>query len=203
MKIAEDIDIEADAAMPVGDLNQARKMGEKLLTLQSQLEDLKEVVKDKAEEIRTLETKDLPELLASCNLKSLPFTDGTVINIKDIVKASIPSQSQIDKEKDEIKRDNLEWRRDAGMKWLRKKDIGGASLIKNILALEFSKGQDNIVGDFMGKAEELGIPALRSESVHAATLSKFVKEKMEKGVNIPKEELGVYCGQQAVVKKPR
>lgn len=197
--VPDGIDLEADANKPVGDLNEVLKKANLLLKKYAEMKILEDQVSELAEEIRTLESKDIPEIMDACNLKELPFNNGLKIIVEDIVKAGLPSKSSIEKEKDESKKAEKEYKLAEGLKWLR--ETKNDSLIKNVLALEFSKGQDNIVGDFEGQAHEMGIPTKRTESVHPASLSKLVKERMEKGEEVPKDILGVYCGKKAAVKK--
>ena len=192
-------ELEADAKKPVGDANQAVQKGEELLQLYRDMNKLLREAEGIKKRIETIECKELPEIMEACNLPELKFNNGLMIEIKDIVKAALPTQTAIDKEKDEDKKSEKEHKRRQGLAWLRETKNG--SLIKNTLALEFSSGKDNIVGDFIGKAEELDIPYSRQENVAPQSLSKLVKEMMEKGIEVPKDTLGVYCGKRAAVKK--
>lgn len=192
-------ELEADANKPQGDLNQVIEKGNELINLKRSLADLEDKAKAVAEKIRQIETQELPEIMENCNVDKFEFGNGYKVQVNSIIKASLPAKSAIDKEKDEERKAELEHRLNQGLKWLR--ENGGTEIIKNVFAVEFSKGQDNIVGDFVGRAEELKLPYQRQQSVHPSNLSRFVKEKMQKGDNVPKEALGVYCGKQAVVKK--
>ncbi len=199
-EIPDDIDLEADQKATIGNLDDVRKIALRLREVQEKIAVVEADLKKLQEEEHQLESKDLPDVMISCNVKDFTFDDGTGITIKDIMKANIPTSAAIEKALGDEKDELIERRKDA-FKWLREND--GEPLIKNILAFEFGKGQDNIVGDFIAQAEELEIPHLREEKVHAATLEKFLKGKTEKGVNVPVDTFKIYTGKKAVVKKKK
>lgn len=194
-------DIDFDMPKPVGDLKTLTATAKRLQTLQKELRVLEQSCKDKKKEISQLESQELPDLMDGCSVKTLTLDTGETLKCKSIVKAALPTKAAISGQKDPDKKAELEDRHADGLCWLR--GNGGEEIIKNTIIVEFSKGQDNLVGDFIGKAEELELPYNRDEAVHNATLSKFVDEKMQAGVEVPMLTLGVYCGRKAEVKKAR
>lgn len=200
MSDPNDIDFEADA-QPVGDLKALTAKVEELKNKMGEAEILADELKDVAKQIAYIEGTEIPDMMDACGVKELVLPSGEKLVVKPIVKASLPTQTSINNAKDENKKAELEHRLDQGLQWLR--DNGAEELIKNTIIVEFSRGQDNIAGDFEGKAAELGLPAQRNTSVAHGTLSKFCADKIAKGEDVPHETLGIYCGRKATVKKAR
>lgn len=200
-KTAPEIDLEADAKSVVGDLTQAIKLSQHYLNLVDQAMKLDKELAEKMEQIRKLETVDLPEAMDSCGAKQLPLLAGGFLEIKKIIKASLPSLGAIQSQKDPEKKQEMQTKLDDGLDWLRKN--GAESLIKNFLSFEFDKGQDNVVGEFVERADELGISHLRETNVHSQSLEKLIKEKMAAGVAVPKETFSIFTGRKAVIVKKK
>lgn len=197
-----DVDFDAhNNEKPSGDLKLLTDAVKLLKKKQEDLSALEEEVKQCKKEIQRLESQEIPDQMDACSLKDLTLDTGEKLIVKAIVKASLPTKASIESQKDEDKRAALEHRLRKGLDWLR--DNGGEELIKNRIVVEFSKGQDNLAGDFEGKAAEHNLPAMRDQSIHNASLSKFVAEKIKSGTEVPMDTLGVYCGRKAEVKKAR
>lgn len=194
LNIAEDLETPANV-----DLSQVAKTAGEMLRLEAEIEAMEAELKDKKKELETVQMQTLPDLMQSFGLKDFTLSNGAKVVIDSIVKASLPTKTAIDKA-DEDERPVLENRLHEALTFMRDNNAG--ELIKNELALEFSKGQDNIVGDFIGKAEEMGIPHKRQESVHNSTLCKWIKERMQAGLDVPMDLFGVYTGKKAIVKLP-
>ncbi len=201
LNVPENIDLEADANEPVGDLKEATELAARMLSLENEIIQQTLKLKQLSEAHREIETVQLPELMNELNLKKFTLGTGHEIEIKKIVKAALPTVGAIEKAKGD-KKEELIARLNEGLTFIRSQK-NGESLIKHMVALEFSKGMDSLVSEFITKAEELQIPHKDQSTVHPATLSKFIEELMEQGVNVPKGTLGVFSGQVAKVKKPK
>lgn len=197
----DDNDIDFDADVAIGDVKQLTEAVEKLKAKMIELDEAEKKVKKLKAEIQKLESQEIPDQMDACSVKEITLESGEKVTVKPIVKANLPTKGSIDGQKDENKKAELIHRLRTGMDWLR--NNGGEELITNKIVVEFSKGQDNIAGDFEGMAVEHELPFVRDTSVHNATLSKFVSERMKDGKEIPMETLGVYCGRKAQVKKAR
>lgn len=199
-ELPDDIDLEADAVQPAADLHQITEAAAKMIALDSEIAAQENKLKDLKEQHRVYECETLPSLMNEVGISKLTLGTGHEIEIKDVVKAALPSAGAIEKAKGD-KRAELEAKLHDGLEFIR--SVDGGALIKNFVALEFSRGQDEIVNEFVAKAQELGIPAKNQQTVAPQTLSKFVSELMEKGVAVPMDILGVFAGQVAKVKVPK
>lgn len=175
-------------------------LGHKQLKMEEEIVKLEEKIKKKKDDLHQMNSQEVPRAMLACRQKEFPLGNGKAITIKDITKAALPTKGALEtaQKKDEDKYAELLHNQTVGMEWLRKNKL--ESIIKNVVSIEFSKGQDNIVGDFIGMCEEHEVPYSRAQIVHPSTLSNAVAEKMAKGVEVPMKELGVYCGQQSIIK---
>jgi hypothetical protein len=82
--------------------------------------------------------------------------------------------------------------------WLR--ENGYDDIIKNVVACEFGRGEDDQASAFKAFAAKEGFPADQTESVHSGTLKAFVRERVEAGDDFPMELFGAYVGQRAIIK---
>lgn len=201
MHVVDDEEMEEAEKETSGSLSSIAEKAEEMIRIQDEIAQLEIRLEQKRADLHRIESSELPELMGS--MATFKLQNGWGVEVTEITKAALPTLSAIEaaRKKDEEKAMELEQRREDGFQFLR--DNEAESLIKNKLALEFSKGQDNIVGDFIAKAEEAGLPTQRVTEVHNATLSKWVKERMEKGLEVPMDLFGVYCGRKAVLKKPK
>lgn len=192
-----------DAKQLAGTIEDITRMANRVIDTEEEIDKLEKQTKKKKADLHRLQSQELPDIMGS--MTEFKLESGHEVIVEKFTKAGLPTKQAIIQagKRDENKKIELETRLEEGLTWLRDPKIGGKSLIKNKLAVEFSAGQDNMVGEFVAKAEELGLPVNRTTEVHPASLGKFVKEKMEKGVAVPMDVLGVYCGRKAVVKKPK
>lgn len=196
------IDPTQDAAQTSeGELTQARQMAQRLQMLQAEYAAMETALSRKAEEIRSLETEELPGFMEEIGLMEFTLMNGSKVSIKDIIRASLPTANQIEKEKDGDKKAALETRLAAGLKWLRSHKA--EDLIKDLVMVNAGKGHGKAIKALMALAKKLQLPATQEETVHWQTLSGYVREQLEKGRNIPFEIFAVYVGKQAQITTPK
>lgn len=123
--------------------------------------------------LRKLEEDEMPGLLDEIGVSAITLTNGVRIYIDNSIHVSIAA---VHKEE--------------ALKWL--KDAGHGDLIKNEFNVKFNRNEGNLVGEFIGKAEELGLKYDNKEAVNTMTLKAFVKEQLKAGVKIPSELFGVF-----------
>lgn len=194
-------DFEADAKIPMVGLGQVTALAEKLLKLDNEIEKTEKRLKALKDEHARIETGDLPDLLDSVNMEEFALSDGTKFKVLPVIKASIPTSLNIAKQRDPEKRDELQERQDAAFKYLR--DNEADSLIQNQLVVIIEKGKDNMVGDIEAYIQEHGLQSERNTSVNAQSLSAYVREKIQKGHDVPFDTLSVFSGRKTKITKAR
>lgn len=188
------------AAKPA-DLAAVVALAEEMLAIERWMTRAAEQVAEKQERYKQIEQTLLPDMMTQIGVSSLDLKDGNKVKIDDIVRASIPSQTSIEKAKDAIERSALEARRAAAFAWLKKNKA--EALIKTEVVAEFGKGQTKAAAQIVKEITKKGYPASLSEVVHPGTLSKFIKESIASGVSVPEDTFALFTGKMAKIEAPK
>lgn len=135
-------------------------------------------------ELDRIRTQLLPAALTACGLTEIHLTDGSAVIIAKIIRASIPKAKQTE-----------------AFEWLVDNDHG--DLIKHIVSARFDREQDEEARAVFALLENMGLDPEDKKSVHANTLSAFVREQTRDGNDVPDDLLGVYRGDVAKVERPK
>ena len=184
--------------IPQGELAKISAMAMRMQTLESEINDLQSQIKERTDELQRIENADLPDALEAVNMAEFKLETGEKVQVQSIVRASLPTQTGIDRAKGDEKTE-LQERLVLGLEWLRANNSG--DVIKNEIAVNVGKGNDEKAAKIVALAEELALKAVQTESVHPGTLSSLVKEKIANGAVVPFELLGVYTGRKAKITK--
>lgn len=165
-------------------LSDLNRLAEEQVKAEIALEEAQKVLNKAQQDLKEINERRLPEAMEAIGIKEFTTQNGLKITIKDIVRASIPKNHAHE-----------------ALEWLRTN--GAESLIKNNVVMTFGRGQDEQVEKLVAEMlERFGDQTVaHNEGVHAQTLSKYVRECLEEGKEIPLELLGVYQGKQSVVKR--
>ena len=158
----------------------ARKIRDEEEYISSLEADLKKAKKG----LLKLTDEDLPTMLAEIGLSSMKLDDGSEVTVKQTYGASILVDNS-----------------PAAYEWLREK--GYDDIIKNTVACQFGRGEDDKASSFKALAEKEGHFAEQKTEIHPQTLRAFVKERVENGDDFPMELFGAYVGQRAVIKRSK
>lgn len=140
----------------------------------------------------------IPDMLMEVGLKDLTMASGQKVTTQEFIEASIPTPAAIAKCKDSSDRNDLIARREEAFDWLR--ENSGEAIIKNALTIDLGKNSDEAKELLEGTCQKLGLPYQSGETVHAQTLKKFLKEKMEGGAVVPDEPFKIFKGSKTIVK---
>jgi len=147
--------------------------------------------------ITGIQMASLPDLMLSLHLDSFTLSSGEVISIRPFLKASLPTENQIARERDPDKREDLKERLRRGLETLRKS--GAASLIKTTLTAQLGKDSEPLARSALRALKEMGILARSERGVHPSTLSAWVKERMANGAPVDTVTFGVFSGNKAEI----
>jgi hypothetical protein len=164
-----------------GDLTTVAGMARAIRDKERAINDLEQKLKDEKKALLKMTDEDLPTMLAEIGLSSMKLDDGSEVTVKQTYGASI-----------------LVDNRPAAYDWLR--EHGYDDIIKNTVACQFGRGEDDKASDFKAFAEKEGYFAEQKTEIHPQTLRAFVKERVESGDEFPMELFGAFIGQRAVVK---
>ena len=162
----------SEATLEYQELTKEQKaLEEKLLALKARISEV-------------LETR-IPDLMFQARLKDYTMNDGSSVEVKNIVKASIRVED-----------------RQQAMDWFRSNGYG--DLIKNEVSVSFGKGQDEDAEKAVKALEAQGFQVSRSENIHFMTLNAWAKEQLEQGKPIPEDQgISLYLGTTAKIKEPK
>lgn len=167
-----------------GDLTTVAGMARAIRDKEKAVADLEQKLKEEKKVLLKMTDEDLPTMLAEIGLASMKLDDGSEVTVKQTYGASI-----------------LVDNRPAAYDWLR--DHGYDDIIKNTVACQFGRGEDDQAAAFKAIAEKQGYLAEQKTEIHPQTLRAFVKERVESGDEFPMELFGAYIGQRAVVKRSK
>ena len=165
-----------------GILKTVSELARAIAAKEAQVADLDRQLKDAKKELLKLTDEDLPASMAEMGLASFTLDDGSQIDVKPTYGASI-----------------LVDNRPKAYEWLR--DNGYDDIIKNTVACQFGRGEDDLASAFSAFAESQGYTPSQKTEVHPQTLRAFVKERCEAGDEFPMELFGAWVGQRAVIKR--
>lgn len=180
-----------DAAQMVGvpvprdeDLQTIASLVDEQLALEEEIAMTEELLKEKKEELRVVQRTKLPTALSRFNLSEFKLTDGSIVSVKEEVRAGITSEKH-----------------DEAMRWL--EETGHDDIIKNEVSLSFGKGQDADTKQLLDVLNERGYSYENRRSVHPMTLKAFVGEQIRSGHPVPIDTFSVFIEKVAKIKVPR
>ena len=156
------------------------------LKLMRDIESTEEYLKTLKSDLHVINTRTLPDVMASAGTAEFKTQEGFKVSINDFVSGSLPKEITAKAE---------------AMRWLEAHDAGG--LIKNQLRATFDKGQDNIAGEVRAVLDKFGIGFESKRDVHPQTLAAFARERMRNGEQVPLETLGLFAGRTAKITAPK
>ena len=113
--------------------------------------------------------------MAEMGLTQLKLMDGSSVDVKPYYAASITVKN-----------------REAAYKWLRENDLG--DIIKNDVTVSFGRNEDNKAADYANLAQSQGYQPTQKLKVEPMTLKALVRERIEKGKDMPMDIFNVFVG---------
>ncbi len=155
--------------------------------LESKLKDVNKKIEDSK--------KELCDLLASEGIGSgstVKLSNGRILKVKDFFSASLPTQSQIDSQKDADKQFEMQAKRSEGLVWLVENNL--ADIIRNEVVVSFDKGENEKAKELLEELTQKGLPCQNEINVNAMTLKATLKKEFENGNNVPQDVFSIYTG---------
>ena len=136
-------------------------------------------IKEQADKIGS---EIIPNLLAEQGLASLKLADGSSVDIKKSYNCT-------------IKKDQLE----SAFEWLRNNGLG--DIIKNEVAVQFGKGEDNKAEQLLSLAEQEGYEPTQKQKVEPMTLKALFRERVEAGLDMPSGSFHLFVKDQTKISR--
>jgi hypothetical protein len=185
----------------VGELSAITDLAETLKKKQALADSKEKELKEIKSEIHRIESDTLPSLMEEVGLSEVKLSDGSKVQVRPIIRASLPSASAIDKEKDSMKRSEMIERFRKGCEFL--EEAGAGAIIKNILNADLGNDSEETAKEAITILEGMGIRAKADKNVNPNSLSSWIREMIEAGKEIDHDLFGVYTGHKAHIKPAR
>jgi hypothetical protein len=142
---------------------------------EAELAALEDAVEQKKAEVRDISEFKLPGAMAEAGMATFALADGTKIEIKEAVRASIPKTNP-----------------EPAFTYL--ETHGAADLVKREIKISFGKGEEAWARKFLADLAKRKRPvkAENKKTVHPQTLQAYIREQLEEGVDIPLATFGAF-----------
>lgn len=167
----------------MSELERLNECADQVSVLNDQIDELEHELKALKAHRKNLSDKIMLDLMLDCGVESIT-RNNVEFSIKEYVSGSIPNDIH-DKQR--------------AFAWLEEHGVG--ELIKNVVSVQFPKGDNDRASDAIELLRDLGCSPQREQSVHPMTLKKFARERLEDGLPINLDILGLYAGQTVKFKK--
>ena len=153
-----------------------------LQAFENEIAELEEKIKYKKEQADKISSEVIPNLLAEQGLSSLKLADGSGVEVRKSYSCT-------------VKKDSVE----SAYEWLRNNGLG--DLIKNEVAVQFGKGEDNKAEQLLTLAEQEGYEPTQKQKVEPMTLKALYRERIEAGLDMPSEFFNTFVKDQTKISR--
>lgn len=166
-------------------LKQLGDVATRALALMAEIENAEEFLKEKKAELFELQSEDLPVLMLNAGSAKFTTIDGGwQLSRGTKVDGSIPKK---------------EAARKAAIDTLDK--IGAGDLIRTEVVVGFERTQRAEAKDIIDQLVKIGYEPSLVQNVHHQTLKAWARERLENGLNVPADKLGLWIGDWVDIKR--
>jgi hypothetical protein len=177
------INFEADQTESITQTNDAKALSDQVIKLRNLEDEIKiaeESLKQLKQQAETLSSEVIPTMMTEMNISTMKLADGSAIEVKPVYGASIPIE-----------------KKEEAFKWLR--DNGLGDLIKNEVTVSFGRNEDNKAAQYAVLAQGQGYQPTQKLKVEPMTLKALVRERIEKGLDMPSDLFNVFAGNRTKI----
>lgn len=178
-------EVEAAAPPKAEELASIAELIARLRAARITVEEKTAALKTATDALAAIEEVDLPNALVAARTKKFTGEDGVTVELKDAIHAGIKVENAA-----------------AAYTWLR--ENGHGDLIKRVIQVAFDRGQEAQADALLVAIDAIEHKSVDDKtSVHAGTLTAFVKEQLSTGNAVDEPLLGVYRRRYCEVKEPK
>tara|TARA_R110000772_G_scaffold61582_1_gene138697 strand:+ start:1606 stop:2181 length:576 start_codon:yes stop_codon:yes gene_type:complete len=163
-----------------GDVHLLSAQVSKLKDLEDELTSREDQLKKLKKNIELISGEVIPTMMQEMNISTLKLADGSAVEVKPIYGASIT----VDKKEE-------------AFNWLRNNGLG--DLIKNEVTVSFGRNEDNKAAEYAVLAQGKGYQPTQKLKVEPMTLKALVRERIEKGLDMPTDLFNVFAGSRTKI----
>lgn len=164
-----------DAEGPTGDVNLS-EITARVVELQEKRRQaalLEQQLKGLQDQITHLSSVVIPELCESANMSEFTLADGTKVSVTSRFFGKV-SEEQMDAAQEFLER------------------VGDGALIKRQISVDLGRCDEEQASRVHEALQSVNVVGDEKRSIHPSTLSSWLTQQMQGGVDIPTEVFGVY-----------
>ena len=165
------------------DLAKVVLLGNELVAREADLAIVEKQLEQLKERINKIQLKELPDAMNEVGLMNFTLTNGIQLEVKPFYQCSVTDTEPELKEK--------------ALKWLRTNEAG--DLIKHEFKATLGVDAEKLVASLRGFLNKKSITFKDGQSVNAATLKSFMKERITAKKPFPMDIFRAYYGKKATV----
>ena len=174
-------DTKKEALPSVGNLTELNEMVDLALRLQQMKAEAEAELAEVTDRLKQVEEVIIPNLFDELGMKKFTLSDGRTIEVKEKYASTITKENEA-----------------ACFNWLEENGLG--SIIKKSVICDFKRDEIEEHERLVTVLEDNGIGYAEKQGVHSSTLSAFVKEQIEAGVEFPKDLFKVFLLRSTKIK---
>ena len=178
----EDLEDDQQQLIEKTDIQTLAAFCQELQGIENDIDSLEQQLKAKKEAADKISSEVIPNLLAEQGLASLKLADGSGVDVKKTYSCT-------------VKKDSVE----SAYTWLRNNGLG--DLIKNEVAVQFGKGEDNKAEQLLNLAAEEGYEPTQKQKVEPMTLKALYRERIEAGLDMPSDFFHTFVKDQTKISR--
>ena len=178
----EDLEDDQQQLIEKTDIQTLASFCRELQGIENDIDSLEQQLKAKKEAADKISSEVIPNLLAEQGLASLKLADGSGVEVKKTYSCT-------------VKKDSVE----SAYTWLRNNGLG--DLIKNEVAVQFGKGEDNKAEQLLNLAAEEGYEPTQKQKVEPMTLKALYRERIEAGLDMPSDFFHTFVKDQTKISR--
>ena len=178
----EDLEDDQQQLIEKTDIQTLASFCQELQGIENDIDSLEQQLKAKKEAADKISSEVIPNLLAEQGLASLKLADGSGVEVKKTYSCT-------------VKKDSVE----SAYTWLRNNGLG--DLIKNEVAVQFGKGEDNKAEQLLSLAANEGYEPTQKQKVEPMTLKALYRERIEAGLDMPSDFFHTFVKDQTKISR--
>ena len=178
----DDLENDQQQLIEKTDIQTLASFCQELAGIENDIDSLEQQLKAKKEAADKISSEVIPNLLAEQGLSSLKLADGSGVEVRKSYSCT-------------VKKDSVE----SAYNWLRENGLG--DLIKNEVAVQFGKGEDNKAEQLLGLAAQEGYEPTQKQKVEPMTLKALFRERIEAGLDMPSDFFHTFVKDQTKISR--
>ena len=176
----EEDKVDSLANVQTNDIKELSAQVLKLRDMEDKFKTREEELKKIKNDIDVLSGEVIPTMMTEMNISKFSLEDGAGVEVKPIYGASIPKA-----------------REEEAFNWLRNNGLG--DVIKNMITVSFGRNEDNKAATLADLAQGQGYQPTQKLKVEPMTLKALVRERIEKGDDMPTDLFNVFAGNRTKI----